>query len=275
MTNEAKQEAQLILVRHGETAANVESRLDYDGPGEPLTERGRRQAEAAATALSGEGISSIWASPLRRALETAEIIAAATGAPVRPHPGLRELQTGSTLHMTPEEVMRRWREYVERSRHDPDYALPGGESPRQLTARVAQAMREIAEASRGRKAVLISHQGTLCIAIGVLLDQLARWQEFQMANCALTRIAWNGSGRLLSLNETEHLAGIGTFVWTGEEKKKQDKQDARDRQDILMFISDLSCSFFPSCSSCLSYRAGSTLLTPPSWLTFSFQVLPT
>lgn len=80
-------------MRHGETDANVAGVVSGQTDSK-LTERGRAQARAARDPARALSISDIVASPLTRALETAEIIAAATGHHVRPIPGLRERNWG-------------------------------------------------------------------------------------------------------------------------------------------------------------------------------------
>jgi probable phosphoglycerate mutase len=79
----------IIAIRHGETAWNVDTRiqgqLDIG-----LNETGRRQAHRVARALTGEPISAIYSSDLLRARDTARSIADATGQPLELHEGLRE-----------------------------------------------------------------------------------------------------------------------------------------------------------------------------------------
>lgn len=83
----------MILMRHGQTVFNVvfgESRVDPGVPDPCLTADGRAQALAAAQALAGEDVRRVIASPYRRALETAEIVAAALDVPVCVEPLVRE-----------------------------------------------------------------------------------------------------------------------------------------------------------------------------------------
>jgi probable phosphoglycerate mutase len=214
----------LIFVRHGETAANAVGRIDNDHEGLPLNERGQLQAEAVASYLAGEiengeaAIAAVYASHQLRARQTAERIAGQARLPLRIHAGLRELVIGVTPEMSAEEMMRLWREYAERSRADPDYALPGGESPRQLTERVARTLREIIHELDGQNAIIVSHQGALSTGIPFLLNDLANWSRYQMANCGVTRVLLGNdhTAQLLSLNETGHLAEIGSEIWKPE-----------------------------------------------------------
>ncbi len=83
----------MILLRHGQTLWNLhygQTRIDPGLPDPGLTEEGCRQAEAAAAALAGRGISLLFASPYRRTLETAAAIARRLDVPISIEPLLRE-----------------------------------------------------------------------------------------------------------------------------------------------------------------------------------------
>ena len=83
----------LLLVRHGETVGNILRQLQGDD--DPLTERGRRQAREVASYLAGRGdLRALYASPLIRAFETAQVIGAAVGLAPQPRPGLAEINVG-------------------------------------------------------------------------------------------------------------------------------------------------------------------------------------
>ena len=134
----------LIVVRHGETAWNVDTRiqghLDI-----PLNATGLWQARQLGDALAGEAISAIYTSDLLRARKTAQAVADATGAALVDEPGLRERVFGAFQGCTFAEVetehpeqARRWRQ------RDPDYAPDGGESLRVLRERVVDTTHRLA-----------------------------------------------------------------------------------------------------------------------------------
>src|SRR5213082_1136682 len=108
---------EILLVRHGETEWNRESR--FQGHADPsLNELGREQAAELAAALAGERLAAVYSSPLRRALETAQIIAAPHRLDAVPVDGLREVDVGSWQGLTRDEVehrfpqqFRRWLDY--------------------------------------------------------------------------------------------------------------------------------------------------------------------
>lgn len=123
----------LLIVRHGETALNVGRVLQPADT--PLSERGRRQAEALARRLAGAGAVAMVSSDLPRAWQTAQAIAAATGLAPQPSPLLHERNFGA-LRGQPYDAFE----------SDPltmDAAPPGGESMAAFHARVAAAFERL------------------------------------------------------------------------------------------------------------------------------------
>jgi broad specificity phosphatase PhoE len=88
-----------LFLRHGESAANAHTGTEELGAelGDVLTERGRRQAEAAGEALRDQGITRLFTSPMRRATETAAAVGAALDLEPQPIPYAFELQHGETF----------------------------------------------------------------------------------------------------------------------------------------------------------------------------------
>ena len=94
----------LYIFRHGQTDGNVRNIVQGAGVDIELNETGRRQAERLAAELKGEGLDVIYASPMKRADETARIVAAAAGVPVIPMPGLEEVHFGEAEGMLSDEA---------------------------------------------------------------------------------------------------------------------------------------------------------------------------
>jgi broad specificity phosphatase PhoE len=161
----------LILVRHGEVAANVGWR--YIGSSdEPLTDHGAWQAAQLAIALAPLPLAAVYASPLRRAIATAKPIAAALGLPVQVEPRLREGGFGAWEGLSRAEVLARSPEDAQQLAHwdaDPSYAPPGGESLATVQARSLDLVEELAAANSGAWLVLVTHvgpiKGLLCAAL--------------------------------------------------------------------------------------------------------------
>lgn len=132
----------LLLIRHGQTAANVAAQLDTAYPGTPLNEKGHEQAQALAERLSDEQIDAVYASDLTRAQETAAPFAAERGLDVQVVPDLKEIQAGD-WEMTEDwsgliEVFGQWRD------GNLDAGCPGGDTGTGFLARYDAAIRQIA-----------------------------------------------------------------------------------------------------------------------------------
>lgn len=187
----------LLLVRHGEAAANAEGRL-LGRTDSMLTGRGRSQVAALAGSLPS-GVVRVVSSPLRRAVETATGLG--TGLPVEIDERWIEIDYGAhegmALAAVPPEVWVRWRT-------DPDYAPKGGESLSALGARVRRACDELlgdpaADARRpGRHVVVVSHVSPIKAAVAWALgveDSIA-WR-MRLSTGSLTTVAWGDGAPLL------------------------------------------------------------------------------
>lgn len=126
----------LILLRHGETHANLEGALDTAEPGEHLTELGRRQARAAADVLRDRPIDAVFTSVLTRTQETAAPLAEARGLEPVAHAGLREVRAGD-LEMLADDDSRHAYVHTVASwiLGDLDVRMPGGESGHEFLER--------------------------------------------------------------------------------------------------------------------------------------------
>jgi broad specificity phosphatase PhoE len=198
----------LTLVRHGETTANLEGVWHGSTDG-PLTERGREQALRVAGFLLERcaDAEALYASPLLRARETARAIAEALGLELRLDPGLAEYHLGSWEGKTYRELHERHRLWDE-IRRDPDFAPHGGESPRQVTERLTQALLRIGGSHAGRRVIVVAHGGALSMALAAILDgDYTRWRRV-MANCAVSELVLEPEPELLSFNQTGHLEGL-------------------------------------------------------------------
>lgn len=203
----------LLLIRHGQSLANIEGRIQ-DGS-DPLTPEGRNQAAALAQALVLRGdITHLYASPLDRARETAEIVGSTIGiTPLLDH-GLAEIDTGIAAGQL-------WTEW---KTANPDLATamepgrgrieswPGGESGTEHRIRVLAAFDRINERHAGTNDVIaiVSHGGSLAwIAAMLYGDPFDSWphQRATLENCSISEVIVDKSGTLLvtSWNGTAHL----------------------------------------------------------------------
>jgi ribonuclease H / adenosylcobalamin/alpha-ribazole phosphatase len=197
-----------LLLRHGQTAMSVQKR--YAGRSDvPLTGPGVQQAAAAAKRLAPAGLGVIITSPLLRAVQTAEEVAAATGAPVVTDQGFRETDFGAWEGLTFAEVRDRWPAEVAAWLADPAVAPPGGESFTEVSQRVSDGLHRVL-AERGRQTVLIvSHVTPIKMLVAAaLLAPPAALYRMHLDLAALSAIDWyaDGPAVLRSFNDTSHLA---------------------------------------------------------------------
>ncbi len=147
----------LLLIRHGQTAYNVEGRLPGQLPGIPLNDEGRRQAHRAAVALAALPLSTIISSPLERAAETATIIARGWGLAVRTDPRLMDTDVGHWAGQKIDEIAKSdpaWKVFVK----NPDEPPAGVESFSVVQARaIAVAKEALADPANGDYIVLVAH----------------------------------------------------------------------------------------------------------------------
>jgi 2,3-bisphosphoglycerate-dependent phosphoglycerate mutase len=200
----------LYLVRHGETILNAEKRIQGQVDA-PLSDVGYRQSHAAADALATVPVDAIFASPLRRALETAGCIADRHDVPIQTDPRLMELNAGvfegrlrSDLEVDYPTELARW------LGDDDDFVIPSGESRRQLADRGCEAIRAIS-AMGYRHAVIVAHGGLFSAMLRVLLNATERLTPFSLRNGSITRLTTNGNGQfsIVSFNDVEHLRSVG------------------------------------------------------------------
>jgi broad specificity phosphatase PhoE len=140
----------LILARHGETDWNRDG--IWQGHGDPpLNDLGRRQAAELADRIAAVEIAAVYSSDLRRAYETAEIVAAVKGLDITAEPDLREMDVGSWSGLTSEEIATR---FPEMTHHD-------GEEREAFDARAVGVLRRIAGAHEGSRVLVVTHGGVV------------------------------------------------------------------------------------------------------------------
>ena len=197
----------IIAIRHGETAWNVDSRLQGHLD-IPLNDVGLWQARQAALALADEPIDAIYSSDLQRAWVTARAIAETTQAPLTAHQGLRERSFGVLQGHTFEELEAKEPEQAYRWRkRDPAFAPEGGESLIALRERITATTHALASQHVGGQIVLVAHGGVLDV-----LYRAATRQDIQaprtwlLGNAAINRLLWTPDGlSLVGWADTQHL----------------------------------------------------------------------
>lgn len=178
----------VLLMRHGETAWNREGRVMGRQPIE-LDQRGRAQVQAAAALARLLAPEVIITSPLTRARQTADIIAAALDhLAVIEEPQLEEVRYGKWEGMTYPELIRD-QSYLEYRKAPLSSLTPGGESIGQVQARGVSAVMRALEAHRGQRLLLISHgdiiRTVLCHFIGLELGHYHRIRVDNATFCGI------------------------------------------------------------------------------------------
>jgi probable phosphoglycerate mutase len=202
---------EVVLIRHGETVWNREGRMQgFDDS--PLTEKGVRQAEATAAALSAQRFDAVYASPQGRAKRTAEIIANPHDLHIEYRLELRERNLGVMQGLTLEEVRHRYPD-VYAAFGDPGYVIPNGESSEQRFSRGNRCLQELAGIHPGERIIVVTHGG---IVDGVFRKIFAlpldRPRSYSLFNCAVNRIGVNDrEWRLLTWGDVHHLSEIGSL----------------------------------------------------------------
>ncbi|MEL6343994.1 MAG: histidine phosphatase family protein [Myxococcota bacterium] len=162
----------VTLIRHAKSAV-------LDGvpePDWPLTEQGHQQARDLVGLFADSSIAGVHASPFLRAVDTVRPLARALRITVRVHPDLRERHVQDTL-IDPFEAFM---DVMRRSFADPDFALPGGESNRQIADRGWAALEKILDTYDENEHIVVASHGNLISAMLQRLEPrigFAFWQE--------------------------------------------------------------------------------------------------
>jgi len=160
----------VIYFRHGITDF-PEDRF-YSRKDDPsLSAEGRSQAERLGRWVKGADIQVLYASPLKRTLETASYIAEGLGLPVIEGPGLEERGMGHWEGMTPEEIKQRFPDQFESWKKDLlGYAPPGGESWQDFSGRIEKTVRKIVDSCLNRRIAIVTHVGPIRVLVSRAME---------------------------------------------------------------------------------------------------------
>ncbi len=214
---ESKQR-ELILIRHGQSTANAsgvwQGQLDF-----PLSEQGRIQGAATGRALQGTKISGVYASPLSRAFETADIVAREAGfcGEVTPVADLTERHGGILEgHIWAEQEARN-PAFAEKFLSLPEeerWTFVGAETDEEILARFERALSEIRSRHHASDGTLlvVSHGGVMRAFLRERFGSAVLPGAERAPNASITRLLWDSAEpdaapRLLELASTKHLPG--------------------------------------------------------------------
>ncbi len=199
--------ARLVLIRHGESTWNRERRIQGQlDP--PLSAEGRRQAELLAARLTGRSYAGFYASDLKRAFKTAEIIGPRLGLRPVPSTGLREIYLAEWEGLRTEDIAAQfpeaWAAWVE----EPDWdVVPGGEGAAGFDARVGAALDDIIRRHPRGDVVVVTHGGVIQVALHRLVGRASRGLfPFRIQNASISIIEQrNGRSVIGGVNDVAHL----------------------------------------------------------------------
>lgn len=200
-------EQYLLLVRHGETVGNSEQ-IAHGQTESPLNERGIEQARHTAEKLTEwpRKYHRIYASPLSRALHTAERVAQALTLPLDTHDHLMEGNLGILENVTYKELDDFG--YARHSMKDDDFDGHQGESPNQVATRMSEAVSTLINNHPEENLIIVSHGGAIAHLIARLIGtKPAFGPKYIMHNAAFSeiRLVPHGPPELVTLNHHDHL----------------------------------------------------------------------
>ncbi|HEV7923624.1 MAG TPA: histidine phosphatase family protein [Thermoanaerobaculia bacterium] len=198
----------VFLVRHGATELSSEDR--FAGAIDVLlSAAGREQARLLGERLSIEKLCSVYASPLKRTIATAELIAAPQALAVEPVDDLREISHGRWEGKTRKEVEAEFPEEYARYDTDPySFAPLGGETGLQVTARALPALLRLVDQNAGKHFLIVSHKATIRLLLSSLLgfDPRKYRDRLDQSPAALNILDFKDAAhpRLTLFNDTSH-----------------------------------------------------------------------
>ncbi|MBV8637350.1 MAG: histidine phosphatase family protein [Candidatus Eremiobacteraeota bacterium] len=194
---------ELLLIRHAEAVhPQLEDMPEVTAIDTPLSDHGRAQAKRLANRIATRRPNAIYASPLKRTIETAQPIAEALELPIHPDERLREVEIAGvgavSLHDLGEIAIA----------HGGWSHLAGTESSTSIRTRMKDAIADIVGAHPSERVVIVSHAGAINAYVSMLLD-LHKDFFFPAGNTSITVVRIRDSRRLVvTVNDTAHLEGM-------------------------------------------------------------------
>ncbi len=174
-----------------------------------LSKKGREEARCLAERLKGEKIAAVYASPLGRTVETAQILATPHDLSVQTCDGFREISHGHWEGMKRHEVEEKFPEEMAEWEKDPyTFAPAGGESGLAVTARALPALIDLVRKHPSENILIVSHKGTIRLLLSSLLgfDPRRYRDNLDQKPAALNIVDFRDPtrARLTLFNDTSH-----------------------------------------------------------------------
>lgn len=205
----------VTLIRHGETEWNKLGKFQ-GGTDIELSENGRKQAEKLKERIDGD-FDYIYSSPLKRAYETACMVAEGTGKKVQPVHGLREIGFGEWEGLTVKEISEKYPEVFKEWRTDKkEGKFCGGDSSTlNASVRAKNAVMDIVKNHQGSRIIIVAHGGIIKAAlIGLFGWDMDMYHKILQGNTCLNTIRFNDdlTPVIMGINDTVHLSETVTSV---------------------------------------------------------------
>ena len=200
----------IYLLRHGQTVWNSEGRAQGQMESE-LSALGRAQAARLAHVLAALPLGAVYSSPLLRAFDTAQAVAAPHELSVMTDRDFREIGLGAWEGLTSAQINERFGDMIARRRRDPlGVVPPGGESLPHVQARVMGALQTILASHADAMIAIVAHGAVNRVALLTVLGApLTSYWRLRQDNGAINIVEFNaGRSSVRAVNETAHLADV-------------------------------------------------------------------
>jgi probable phosphoglycerate mutase len=200
-----QQPTMVLFIRHGENEWTKSHKLAGRTPGVHLNEQGKKQANALSKRLAGVKLDAIYASPLERTVETANVIARPHNLMVQKHPGLLEANYGDWTGKAVSKLAK------QKSWHTIQFypsgaSFPGGETMYQRQARMVQEVNNLVATHPGQTIALVGHADLIKSAVAHYLGvHFDLFQRIVISTASITTVSFSTVGpRVISVNDTNH-----------------------------------------------------------------------
>ena len=196
----------VYITRHGQTMWNIEYRFQGQKDSE-LTEKGIEQAKLLSERMKDVHIDCIYASPLKRTMETAKIIRGNRDIDIIEEEGFKELSFGDYEGRTKDELKLEGKgeEISKIFAYEEDAKAPNGESLKELYNRVSKTLDKLLEKEKGKTIFIVTH-GAALLAIYKYFSENNEYYPEVMGQTSLTKVVDDGEGfKFQYINNDEHL----------------------------------------------------------------------
>lgn len=196
----------VYITRHGQTVWNIDYRFQGQKDSD-LTEKGLNQAKLLSERMKDVHIDCIYASPLKRTMETAKIIRGDRDIEIIAEDGFKELSFGDYEGRTKEELEKigQGKEITDIFNYVEDAKAPNGESLKELYDRISKTLDSLLEKEKDKTIFIVTHGAALLAIYKYFSDDNNYYHEV-MGQTSLTKVVDSGDGfKFEFINNSQHL----------------------------------------------------------------------